>query len=524
MRKSEGKGMLEISKSIYTKFSDTISFMEPEFLKLGIAKLNRYKKSKSLKDYDRYFTSLIKSKKHILSTNEESLLSKSGIMSMVSYSAYSTFTNSDMEFPGFVDKDGNRVKLSSSMYSKYRTSLNRDERKKVFGKFWSTYKKYRNTFAQTLSGQVKYISYIAKARKYKNSLDSALTPKNIPVKYYKNLIKSINNNLGAFHDYLKLRKNLLNIQGDQEYYDIYPPLVLTKPSEYNFKLGKEVVRTALKPLGKEYLKHIDEAFKDNSGWIDVFPNKGKRSGAYMDSLYGKNLHPYVLLNYTKDFNSVSTLAHEMGHAIHSVYSNAAQPYPKADYSTFNAEVASIVNEALLIEHLLKTVKDKKIRRFLLSYYLDSFRGTVFRQTMFAEFEMKVYENYEAGKPITADLLDGLYLDLLKKYHGHDKNVMKINKLYAAEWSYIPHFYYHFYVYTYVNGFIAATVLADKIIKEGKPAADKYINGLLKAGSSKDPLTILKDAGIDMLKPETFKKAIAKFKARTKELEQLAATK
>jgi oligoendopeptidase F len=462
---------------------------------------------------------LVKSKKHVLTKKEEKLLSLAGVMDSVSYDTYSTFSNSDLEFPSFTDSEGNKVQLSTATYSKYRTSLNRKDRKKVFTKFWGVHKKYQNTFAQTLSGQIKYYSYVAKARNYPDSLTAALYPKNIPTSYYKNLIKSINSNLDAFHDYLKLRKKILGIKGDQGYYDIYPPLVSSKPEDIEFDKGCKLVKEALKPLGAEYGKLLDTAFKKGSGWMDVFPNKGKRSGAYMDSLFG--VHPYVLLNYNKSFNSVSTLAHEIGHAMHSVYSSKAQPYAKSNYVIFNAEVASIVNEALLIEYKLKTEKDISKRKFLLSYYLDSFRGTVFRQTMFAEFEMEMYQAHEKGTALTSDFLSALYLKLLRKYHGHDSNVMKIDELYGVEWSYIPHFFYNFYVYSYVNGFVAATVLAGKILKNGDKAVEKYINGLLKAGGSKDPLQILKDAGVDMLSPATFKEAITKFRSRVKELEEIS---
>jgi len=370
-----------------------------------------------------------------------------------------------------------------------------------------------------LSSQIKYYSYVAKARNYSDPLTAALYPKNIPTSYYKGLIEGIHANLDAFHDFLNLRKKMLKLPDAARYYDIYPPLVTAPPKKYTFEDSKKLILEALAPLGDEYRKLMEDAFGETSGWFDVFPNAGKRSGAYMDSVYG--VHPFMLLNHNDDFDSVSTLAHELGHALHSSYSMKTQPYPKSHYVTFTAEVASVVNETLLIEHMLKNEKDPEARRFLLSHYLDGFRGTVFRQTMFAEFELAAYEAYAAGKVLTADALDEMYLSLLRRYHGHDKGVMDIEDLYAVEWAYIPHFYYNFYVYSYVNGLLAATVLADAIIAGGKPAAEKYINGLLKAGGSKDPLEILKDAGVDMLDPATFKKAVDKFRLRTKELAEYA---
>lgn len=522
MRQSEGNSMVENAKKLANDFETLTSWMEPEFLKLGVAKLNMYAKSPALKKYNRYFEKLIRAKKHILTKSEEQIMSQAGVMAYVSYDIYSTFSNSDMEFPLIKDAEGNSVRIDQAMYTKYRTSANRDERKKVFHSFWGTFKKYRNTFARALSGQVKFNSYVSKVRKYENSITSALEPKNIPVAYYTGLIKNINDNLDAFHDYLALRKEVLQITGDQEYFDIYPALVKGTTQTWKYDEATALVKKALAPLGKDYLSHVSKAFAKGSGWVDVYPNKGKRSGAYMDSVYG--VHPYMLLNYNDNWDSVSTLAHELGHAIHSVYSNATQPYPKADYVIFNAEVASIMNEALLIEFMLKKEKDPEMRKFLLSHYLDSFRGTVFRQTMFAEFEYEMYKAHEAGQPLTADALDKIYVTLLRKYHGQDKGVMKIDSLYSVEWAFIPHFYYHFYVYSYVNGFLAATFLADQVLTKGDAAAKKYIDGLLKAGSSKDPLDILKDAGVDMQNPATFKAAIQKFRDRVKELRTLYSKK
>jgi oligoendopeptidase F len=520
MRDNTNRGREQVAKSLFTKFDTVVSYVEPELLALPKSKLQRFSKAKTLKDYTQYFVQLLRLRPHVLSTKEEKILSLAGDLGYSSYEAYSTFSNSDMEFPSIVNSKDEKIELSTAMYSKYRSSVIRKDRKQLFEAFWPVYKKYRNTFSQMISGQIKYYVFKAKARKYENALTAALYPKNIPNKYYLNLIKSINNNLDAFYDYLKLRKEMLEIKDDLRYYDIYPPLVKDKPKDISFADGKKIIREALKPLGKDYMAKLDEALKESSGWLYVYPIYGKRTGAYMAGVYG--VHPFVLLNYNDDFDAVTTTAHELGHALHTVYSNKHQPYSKSDYVIFNAEVASIVNETLLIEYMLKKEKDIEKRKYLLSHYLNSFRGTVFRQTLFAEFEHEMYTAYENGKALTADFLDNLYLGLLRKYHGHKQGVMDIQELYAVEWSYIPHFYYNYYVYSYVNGFIAATVLAEKILNEGKQAADKYINGLLKAGSSKDPLQILKDAGVDMMSPATFKNAINKFRNRTKELRQLQA--
>ncbi len=521
LRQARGSEMIQKVEALDTQFGTVSSYFEPELLKLPERKLRSLAKNKKLADYSRYFEKLLRLKPHVLSKPEEKILAQSSVLAYAAYNTYSTFYNTEMEFPKIKDADGNDVQLSIPMYVKYRADMNRDVRREVFHSFWGTFKHYRNTFANLLGSQVKYYEYNAKARHYKSALEAALYPKAIPVEYYTNLIKNVRSTLPAFHEYLKLRKELLGIKGDMEYYDIYPPLVTTKPRDYTYEEAAETVKKALAPLGPEYVKLLNEALKPGSGWIDVYPNKGKRSGAYMDSLYG--YHPFVLHNFNGDFEGVSTLAHELGHAMHSWFSNKTQPYPKSHYVIFNAEVASIFNETLLIEYMLSHEKDPNVRRFLLSHYLDSFRGTVYRQTMFAEFEYDMYKAYEEGSPITADLLDSTYLRLLRDYHGHDKGVMKIDDLYSVEWAYIPHFYYFFYVYSYVNGFIAATALAHKVLEGGDAAAKKYIEGLLKAGGSKDPLQILKDAGVDMMSPEPFKLAADTFRKRVEELRKLAKT-
>ncbi len=518
LRRNEGRDMLERVKKWLNEMENDTSYMEPEFIRLGTKKLEQLRAARELADYSRYFDKLIRLQKHVLGAPEEEILSRASIMGDVAYEAYEAFAHADMQYPKVTLSEG-EITLSAAMYSRYRSSLNRADRKLVFESFWPVYKQYRTTFASLLSAQIKYYAYVAKARKYPDALTAALYPKNIPTDYYKGLIRGIHENLDAFHEFLQLRKKMLGITDAARYYDIYPPLVDTPPKKYTYEDSRAIILDALSPLGPEYRQLLETALKDGSGWVDVYPNVGKRSGAYMDSVHG--VHPFLLLNHVDDFDSVSTMAHELGHAMHSAYSMKHQPYPKSSYATFTAEVASVVNEMLLTEHLLAREKDPGMRRFLLSHYLDGFRGTVFRQTMFAEFELAMYEAYAAGKTLTADMLDELYLSLLRLYHGHDKGVMDIEPLYAAEWAYIPHFYYNFYVYSYVNGMIAATVLADAILSGGEPAARRYIDGLLKAGGSKDPLDILKDAGVDMMDPATFRKAVDKFRQRTRELAELA---
>ncbi len=519
IRKSKPQAMSSSSEKLYTEFLSTISFVEPELLELSEQKLRKLASRPELKDYDRELLRLLRLKKHVLSKPEETILAQASAMGLSPHNIYKTFSNAEMKFPQFKDQEGRSIELSAATYAKYRKSQNREVRKQVFNKFWTTYKSYRSSFSQMLSSQIQYYDFVAKARNYKNALESSLKPNAIPAEFYPKLIKAITAHLDVFHRYLKLRKKLLKIEGEQYYYDIYPLAVAKTSKNYGYKEAQNILPTALAPLGEDYIGKLTKSLEDGSGWLDVYPNQGKRSGAYSSSVYGR--HPLVLLNYTDDFDSLTTTAHEMGHALHSAYSMKTQPFAKAHYSLFVAEVASIFNETLLIEYLLEKETDPEHKKFLLSAYLDSFRGTVFRQTMFAEFELEAYRRLAARKPLTADSLSNLYLELLRKYHGHDKNIMNIEPLYGVEWAYIPHFYYHFYVYQYASGFVAATALAQKVLKEGEPAAKRYIENLLKAGGSEDPLEILKNAGVDMTSAEPYEMAAKKFAERVAELEELA---
>ncbi len=518
IRLSGPQAMSAAAEKMFTDLMAIVSFVEPELLQLPDEQLRLLAADPDLKDYDRELLRILKLKKHVLSKSEEAVLAEASAMGLSPHNIYKTFSNAEMQFPEFRDEKGRAVALSAATYSKYRKSPDRRVRKEVFEKFWATYKGFRNSFSQMLSAQIQYYDFVARMRHYKNALESALIPNAVPPEFYSRLVGSVTEHLDVFHDYLKLRKKLLNIEGDQYYYDIYPLAVAEGTKRYAYKDAQKILPKALAPLGTQYVKKLKTALRDGSGWLDVYPNQGKRSGAYSSSVYGRP--PLVLLNYTDDFDSLSTTAHELGHALHSAYSMENQPYPKARYALFVAEVASIFNETLLIEYLLNNETDSVQRKFLLSAYLDSFRGTVFRQIMFAEFEQETYRRLAARKPLTADSLSSVYLKLLRKYHGHDKGVMNIQPLYSVEWAYIPHFYYHFYVYQYASGFIAATALAGEILKEGRPAAERYIKKLLKAGGSKDPLDILKEAGVDMDSPEPYALAAEKFAQRVAELEAL----
>lgn len=519
MRISRHQALTAAAQKLSCELLSATSFVDPELLALPEARLEALAANAALGDYDRYLGDMIRLKNHVLSAPEESVMAGASALSTVTYNVYKTFSNAEMEHPVIQDEKGRKVVLSAAMYSRYRQSPDREERRRVFEAFWGNHARYRNTFAQMLAGQVSYYDFVAKARRYPDALTASLVPEAVPPVFYGNLVASVTAHLGAFHRYLRLRGRLLGIEGDQRYFDIYPLPVARGQRVYTFEESRTIIQRSMRPLGQDYGRRLGEAMGDGSGWLDVFPNKGKRSGAYSSSVYGE--HPLVLLNFNEDFDSLTTMAHELGHALHSTYSNEAQPYPKADYSLFNAEVASIFNETLLIEHLLSKERNRDERRFLLAAYLDSFRGTVFRQTMFAEFELAIYRRVSAGKTLTSDSLSRLYLGLLRRYHGHAEGIMRIDPLYGIEWAFIPHFYYSFYVYQYVSGFVAATALARSVLEKGAPMARRYIREMLKAGCSQDPLTILKRAGVDMMRPGPYALAIRQFTSRVRELESLA---
>jgi oligoendopeptidase F len=519
VRQSRPQALSTTAEKLFSEFLSVTAYAEPELLALPEQTLRAYADDPALADYDRYLADLIRLREHVLSTREESILANASVLGVSAYNAYKTFANADLEFPTFTDHEGREVRLSAAMYSRYRQSPHREERRTVFETFWGTYRGYRNTFAQMLAGQLSYYDFTARTRRYPDALTASLKPNAIPPALYDNLIRSVTGHLDAFHRYLRLRKRLLGIRGDQYYYDIYPMPVAEGRRVYTYEQSRTIIHRSMRPLGRAYQRRLKEAMADGSGWIDVFPNQGKRSGAYSSSTYGE--HPLVLLNFNNDYDSLSTMAHELGHALHSAYSNEAQPYPKADYALFNAEVASIFNETLLIEYLLKREKNTDERKFLLAAYLDSFRGTVFRQTMFAEFEGVVYRRVKQGKSLTADSLSRLYLRLARKYHGHNEGVMNIQPLYGIEWAFIPHFYYNFYVYQYVTGFIAATALAQRVLEQGSPAAQLYIQELLKAGGAREPMEILRRAGVDMMSAAPYRQAIRQFSDRVRELGRLS---
>jgi oligoendopeptidase F len=518
-RVAKYQGMKEVIEKIATDFSSTSAFIQPELLALPVETLKGLIAEKSFAPYNQFLRDILRLKPHILSPAEESLLAASSLMRDTGYNVYSSFTGADLKFPTIKDENGKPVQLTQALFARYRASRDRGVRKAAFDALFQTFGSYQNTFATLLSSQVSANIVYAKARKYKTALDGALDANAIPTSVYHNMVKAVNKHLPTLHRYLKVRQKLLGLK-ELRYYDMYPPMVAKVDLKYPYEDAAKLLTAAMAPLGSDYVAALGKGLDPASGWIDPFPNKGKRSGAYMDgSAY--DVHPYVLGNYLGEYNSLSMLAHEMGHAMHSYLTNRAQPYSKSDYSIFVAEVASTLNEALLMRKMLATVKDPKQKLFLLTEQLEGFRQTLFRQAMFSEFELALYSRAERKEPLTSDAISKTYLGLLRKYYGHEKGIVKVDELYAMEWAYIPHFYYDYYVFQYVTGITAATALSELIAKQGEKAASRYLKNLLQAGSSDYPIQLLKRAGVDLTTTKPYDTAMAVFERALGEIEALA---
>ena len=511
-RVTQSQGLKSTMDRTVSDFARVTAFIEPELLELGTESLNMLAADPMLSDYSHYLKNVARKKPHILGRKEEELLAGSTIMSMAPYNIFTAYSTADMDYGEFTDHTGKRIQLSPAVYTMMRESADRNDRKKLFETFFGAFVRSRHLLSAALSAQIESNIFYSKARNFSSELESALFSDNIPITFYENLISSVNNYIPLLHRYLTLRKKITGIE-DLRYYDLYIPISEKSEFSYDYEFAAAVIVKALKPMGNEYLTAIENAMKPGSGWVDVFPNEGKKSGAYMTGEHYK-VHPYVLLNFTGNYDSVSTLAHEMGHAMHSYYTNSSQPYPKSDYPIFTAEVASIFNEAVLMGYELKSEKDEKKILFLLGESLEMFRTTVFRQAMFAEFELELYRAAERGEPLTSEFISSKYLTLLKKYYGHNEHIVTIDDLYGIEWAYIPHFYYNFYVFQYVTGFIAANALAFEITSsKDRSARENYIRYLLKGGSTDYPLNLLKKAGIDMLATKPYAEAMKLFAER-----------
>ncbi|MGE5235827.1 MAG: oligoendopeptidase F [Acidobacteriota bacterium] len=501
-----------------TEFASHTSWLAPEILALPAGTIGRFLKAEpGLAPYRFYLEDLERQRAHTLSPPEEKILAEASLVTPAPYSVYGILANADLPFPEVQLSDGTKVRLDNAAYTKYRAAANRQDRITVFKEFWKTYREFERTFGVALDAQVKRDLFYARARKYPTSLAAALDASNVPEAVYRTLVAETNRALPTLYRAFELRAKLLGIK-ELAYYDIYPPLVPTLKMDFPIDRGEAAVLDALKPLGPDYVAAVRKGFA--ARWMDVYPQPGKRSGAYSNgSAY--DVHPYVLMNYNDDYDSVSTVAHEWGHAMHSHLANQAQPYPTADYSIFIAEVASTFNEALLLRHMLDSASSDEERLYLLGSYLESLRGTFFRQAMFAEFELAIHEAVERGEALTGSKLSTMYGELLRRYHGHDRGVVRIDDAYTVEWAYIPHFYYDFYVYQYATSLAASTQLAREVL-DGKPGARERYLGLLKAGGSRYPYELLKDAGVDLATPEPYRALEAQMNWAIDEIEKIIA--
>jgi len=515
-RNSAYQSMKQEIQQIYTDYQAKAAFMEPEMVKLDKPAIEKFiAEAPGLKVYQFYLLDLQRRKAHTLSEKEEKILAEAGLMASAPYDIFSVFSNAELPYPEIKLSDGSSVKLTSAGYSRYRALPSREDREAVFAAFWNTIGGFQGTLGEQLYGNVKKDIFYARARGYQSSLENALDANNIPTEVYLALVDNVNRNLDTFHRYLNLRKRMLKLD-TLKYSDLYAPVVKGVELEYPYSEAKKLVLEAVKPLGNEYAGVVKKAFEER--WIDVYPTPGKRSGAYSaGDVY--DAHPFMLLNYNGQYNDVSTLAHEIGHAMHSYFSNKTQPYPLADYPTFVAEVASTFNEALLIDKMLKDIQDNDTRLSLLMNYLDNLKGTLFRQTQFAEFELKIHEKAEQGEPLTGEALTALYADILKKYYGHDKGICKIDDRVTVEWGYIPHFYYNFYVYQYATSFTASTALAEKVLKKDPGAVQRFMQ-FISSGGSDYPIELLKKAGVDMTTSEPFTQTMAAMNRAMDEIDKI----
>jgi oligoendopeptidase F len=523
-RVARSQQMQQQAAQVYTDLQTATAFMPPELLTVGRPTIERFlAEEPRLAQYRMFLDDILRAAPHTLSPAEEKVVARAGAMAQTGRTVHSVFTNADLPFPEVTLSTGETVRLDAAAYSKYRASPVKADRDAVFRAFWGRYGEFSRTLATTLDAHVRTHVFNKDVRKFGSSLEAALFEYNIPVSVYTGLIDDVHANLPTLHRYLRLRQKIMGLPS-LGYEDLYAPIVESVDLQYTPEQGMQLTLEAFAPLGPEYVEALRKGY--DSRWVDFLPSTGKRPGAYSTTVYG--VHPYQLLNYNGAWDDVSTLAHESGHSMHSYLATANQPYATANYSIFVAEVASTLNENLLFHHVLDRTKDDRTRLFLLSSYLDTMRTTLFRQTLFAEFELRMHEAVERGEPLTGESLSQLYLGLLRKYYGHEQGVVTIAEPYGAEWAYIPHFYSNFYVYQYATSMIGGMSLAEGIIgrdavKSGAAARgrDAYLR-LLKAGSSKYPIELLKDAGVDMTTSQPFEAAMREMNRIMDEIERIYA--
>jgi oligoendopeptidase F len=517
-RDSGHQGMRQEMTQLGASLGAETAYINPEILKAGNTVIQRFIAGEPrLKPYRHDLEDLMRRSAHTLSDSEEKILADARPMAGSASSVYGILSNADFPYPTVTLSDGRAVKIDQAAYADLRALPNRSDREKVMAGFFNALGGFSRTFGTTMNAEVQKVMFYTKVRRYKTALETELDGPNIPVSVYTRLVDGVNKNLPAFRRYLKLRKQMMGLS-ELHYYDLYAPLVSSVKVEYTPEEAQKLVLGAVAPLGADYQATIQKAFADR--WIDLLPNPGKRSGAYSSGgVY--DVHPYMLINYNGKYTDVSTLAHELGHTMQSYFSNRAQPYPMAGYPIFVAEVASTFNESLLNDYMLKQIKDDATRLSVLGNYLENIKGTVFRQTQFAEFELRMHEMAQKGQPITGDSLAKLYLDITKRYYGHDQKICVVDDYVAHEWSYVPHFYRDFYVFQYATSFTASEALAAKV-KAGDPAATRRYLSFLSAGGSKDPIDLLKDAGVDMTTDEPLDLTVASMNRVMDEMEGILA--
>ncbi|HFD1647549.1 oligoendopeptidase F [Enterococcus faecium] len=500
------------ASSLFSKVSEAVSWFEPEILQLSDDQIWQYfKEEPKLEVYRHYIQQIVDNRAHVLSAEQESLLAGAGEIFDASSDTFAVLNNADLVFPTIEGENGEIVQLSHGVYGQLLESTDRRVREAAFKGLYSVYEQFRNTFASTLGTHIKGHNFKAKVRNYSSAREASLSNNHIPESVYDTLVDVVNKHLPLLHRYMELRKRLLEVE-KLHMYDLYTPVLGEAPITFTYEEAKEKALEALKPMGEEYMAIVEKAFSER--WIDVVENKGKRSGAYSSGSYDTN--PYILLNWHDTLDQLFTLVHEMGHSVHSYFTRSNQPYVYGDYSIFLAEIASTTNENILTEYLLETEKDPRVRAYVLNHYLDGFKGTVFRQTQFAEFEHFMHTEDEKGVPLTSEYLSDSYGKLNAKYYGP---AVEEDPEIKFEWSRIPHFYYNYYVFQYSTGFSAASALAKKILNQEPEALENYL-AYLKAGNSDYPVEVMKKAGVDMTQAAYIEDAMSMFEQRLNELEEL----
>ena len=515
-RVSTYQGMQQEMIQLGSVLGTESAFIEPEILKMDNATIERFiAQEPRLHVFRHYLDDIARRRAHTLSNAEEKLLAGSTVMASGPSSVFGIFADADFPYPSITLSNGKTIKLDKAAFSLHRASPSREDRQKVMEAFFTALGKYRGTFGSMMNSNVQTSIFYARARNYDNSLEATLDQPNIPISVYSRLVEGVNRNLPTFQRYLKLRKRMMELS-DLHYYDLYAPLVSSVDTKYSVDVAESNILDALAPLGSEYAAGAKRAFTER--WIDMYPNEGKTAGAYSNGA-AYDVHPYMLLNYNGKYDDMSTLAHELGHTMHSYFSNKNQPYPLSSYPIFVAEVASTFNEALLIDYTLKHTQDDATRLSLLGNYLEGIKGTVFRQTQFAEFELRMHEMVEKGQPLTGDALSKLYSEIVKKYYGHDQGICIVDDYIANEWAFIPHFYNSFYVFQYATSFTASAALSEKVLSGDPGATQRYLK-FISAGKSKYPIELLQDAGVDMTTDEPLELTVKKMNRVMDEMETL----